>query len=88
MPCAKFNVRGRVQGVAFRAATRGQAQRLHLTGYAMNLPDGSVEVLACGDTVALDELERWLHHGPPAARVTGVRRGAANSAATGDFLVA
>ena len=74
MPCVKFNVRGRVQGVAFRAHTREQARRLGLTGYAKNLPDGSVEVLACGDAAALDELERWLRQGPPAARVDEVTR--------------
>ncbi|MGH8091433.1 MAG: acylphosphatase [Rudaea sp.] len=74
MPCAKFNVRGRVQGVAFRAHAREQAQHLGLTGHAKNLPDGSVEVLACGDAVALDELESWLRRGPSAARVDAVAR--------------
>lgn len=74
MPCAKFNVRGRVQGVAFRAHAREQAQHLGLTGYAKNLPDGGVEVLACGDAAALDDLERWLRHGSPAARVDAVAR--------------
>lgn len=74
MPCAKFNVCGRVQGVAFRAHTRELARRLALTGYAKNLPDGSVEVLACGDAAALGELESWLRRGPPAARVDAVTR--------------
>jgi acylphosphatase len=74
VPCAKFNVRGRVQGVAFRAHTRELARRLGLTGYAKNRVDGSVEVLACGDAAALDALERWLHIGPPAARVDAVTR--------------
>lgn len=74
MPCAKFTVRGRVQGVAFRAHTRELARRLGLTGHAKNLPDGSVEVLACGDGAALDELESWLRRGPPAARVDAVTR--------------
>jgi acylphosphatase len=74
MPCAKFSVRGRVQGVAFRAYTREQARRLGLTGYARNLADRSVEVLACGGAAALGELERWLQHGPPAAWVESVVR--------------
>ncbi|MDX1500602.1 MAG: acylphosphatase, partial [Woeseiaceae bacterium] len=43
-----------------------------LSGHALNLPDGSVEVLACGPAPALDELEVWLQEGPPGARVTGV----------------
>jgi acylphosphatase len=74
MPCMRFVVSGRVQGVFFRASTREQALRLRLTGHARNLADGSVEVLAHGDEAALAELERWLHHGPPYARVTGVSR--------------
>jgi len=49
MPCAKFIICGRVQGVFFRASTRTEATRLGLDGYAKNLADGSVEVLACGD---------------------------------------
>ena len=74
MPCARFIVSGRVQGVFFRASTRTEALRLGLNGYARNVADGSVEVLASGDAAALDELERWLHIGPPAARVQSVQR--------------
>ena len=74
MPCAKFFVGGIVQGVFFRASTRAQAQRLGLEGYARNLADGRVEVLACGDADALAELESWLRHGPPQARVDRLRR--------------
>lgn len=65
---------GRVQGVFFRASTAAEAKRLRLTGHAINLENGDVEVLACGDAAALDELERWLHHGPRMASVTGVVR--------------
>lgn len=74
MPCARFIVRGRVQGVFFRASTREQALRLGVRGYAKNLADGSVEVLACGNDGALEQLERWLQRGPPAARVEHVAR--------------
>ena len=74
MPGAKFIISGKVQGVCFRACTCDQAQRLHLNGYAKNLANGSVEVLACGETAAINALERWLHVGPPAARVVGVQR--------------
>lgn len=74
MACARFHVAGRVQGVFFRASTRTQAQRLGLSGYAKNLPDGRVEVLASGAADALAELERWLHSGSPAARVEHVTR--------------
>jgi acylphosphatase len=61
-----------VQGVFFRESTRKQARSLGLTGYAVNLDDGRVEVLACGPTDALDRLASWLHDGSPAAKVTDV----------------
>ncbi len=53
----------------FRASTRQRALQLGLTGYAKNLPDGRVEVLAVGESVALDQLRQWLRRGPPAASV-------------------
>jgi len=70
--CRKFRVEGRVQGVWFRESTRQQAEPLGITGYAINLPDGSVEVLACGAQASLDRLADWLGHGPPMARVRAV----------------
>ena len=70
--CRKFRVEGRVQGVWFRESTRQQAERLALRGYAVNLPDGSVEVLACGEPGALNRLEQWLHQGPPMAQVLSI----------------
>jgi acylphosphatase len=69
----QFWVSGRVQGVFYRASTREQALRLHLTGYAKNLSDGTVEVLACGDEAALQALEKWLWRGPMAAEVRDVK---------------
>lgn len=82
----RFLVRGRVQGVHFRAATRDEALRLGLTGYARNLDDGSVEVLAVGAGEAIDALQRWLHSGPPLARVDAVVRCEAPAAAVEGFL--
>jgi len=73
MPCRRYLVRGRVQGVFFRASARNEALRLGLTGYAKNLDDGRVEAMARGAVVALDEFQRWLQHGPPAARVEEVQ---------------
>ncbi len=71
---ARFVVTGRVQGVNFRAATRAVARGLELRGWVRNLPDGDVELVACGGATAVDQLERWLWQGPPAARVTNVMR--------------
>ena len=70
--CRKFRVEGRVQGVWFRESTRQQAVKLGITGHAINLADGSVEVLACGEPRALDALAEWLLLGPPMARVQAV----------------
>jgi acylphosphatase len=75
MTGARFHVSGRVQGVFFRASTRQEALRLGLCGYARNLPDGRVEVVASGSADAMNALERWLWQGPPAARVGEVVRG-------------
>ena len=66
-------VRGRVQGVAFRAATLDEARRLGVrSGWVKNLPDRSVEVLAEGERAAVETLLSWCRHGPPAARVEDV----------------
>lgn len=67
-----FTVHGRVQGVWFRDSTRREAERLGITGHAINLPDGNVEVLAYGAPEALHSLEVWLGEGPPLARVSQV----------------
>jgi acylphosphatase len=85
--CASFHIRGRVQGVFFRASTRAQALQLGLNGYARNLVDGSVEVLACGDAEAVDALHRWLQHGPPNARVDVVVRSESSQASGDGFLI-
>ena len=69
-----FTVRGKVQGVWFRESTRREAERLSISGYAINLDSGDVEVYAVGLPPELDRLEAWLHEGPPRAEVTGVDR--------------
>jgi acylphosphatase len=69
----RFRVMGKVQGVYFRHSTRLEAERLVLTGYARNLPDGSVEVLVRGPAAAVEELHQWLHRGPKSARVAAVQ---------------
>ena len=88
MACARFIVTGRVQGVFFRASTRERALRLGITGHAKNLADGSVEVVASGRREAVDELDGWLHHGPPAAVVEDVRREALPEQAWRGFTTA
>ena len=69
----RYLVSGRVQGVFYRASAAKTARRLDVSGWARNLPDGRVEVVARGDDEALAELAEWLWQGPPAAVVDGVR---------------
>ena len=72
MPFRRFLVSGRVQGVAYRAWTVDQAERLGLHGWARNLADGRVEVVACGNRDAVEALRSVLSDGPTAARVVAV----------------
>lgn len=62
-------VAGRVQGVFYRASAQARAEELGVTGYARNLADGRVEVLAEGDEQALVQLLDWCWDGPPKASV-------------------
>jgi acylphosphatase len=72
--CCRFIVHGLVQGVFFRDSARREARVLGLSGHALNLPDGTVEVLACGDASSLAKLQSWLGDGPPMADVERVER--------------
>jgi acylphosphatase len=65
----RYRVTGRVQGVGYRRFVQRHATRLGLTGYAANLEDGDVEVVAEGPVEALDEFEVILRRGPTLARV-------------------
>jgi acylphosphatase len=66
-------VRGRVQGVFFRAFVEGQAEQLRLTGYVRNRPGGMVEVRAEGEKPGLEKLVERLKTGPPGSRVDDVK---------------
>lgn len=70
--CIHCFVSGKVQGVWFRASTESQAKRLGITGWARNLADGRVEVMAFGGKEKLAELYQWLQHGPELAEVSNV----------------
>jgi acylphosphatase len=67
-------VKGLVQGVNFRSWTKAQAERLNLTGWVRNLPDGRVAVLAEGEQEALEKFLTLLQSGHPWARVEKTER--------------
>jgi acylphosphatase len=72
MICKKCLVSGRVQGVFYRGAAAQRARELGVRGYARNLADGRVEVLACGEADAVHTFVSWLWTGSSAAKVTAV----------------
>ncbi len=72
MICRRSYVSGRVQGVFYRATCVRKAQELGITGFARNLHDGRVEVLACGDAPVVEAFIQWLWEGSPASKVTAV----------------
>jgi len=76
-----------VQGVWFRDSTRREAQRLGITGHAINLDNGDVEVLACGSEEALNALGAWLHQGPPLADVSAVEESPAKYQELAGFTI-
>jgi len=65
-------VRGRVQGVFFRASAQREAKRLGLTGWVRNCYDSSVELVAEGEETGIRDLIAWAQSGPSAARVDRV----------------
>ena len=65
----KITVYGRVQGVGFRYHTRKRAQALNLTGYVVNKPDHTVEIVADGPNDQLKALVEWAKTGPERAHV-------------------
>jgi acylphosphatase len=72
MICRKCLVGGRVQGVFYRATAARRAQELSIMGHARNLPDGRVEILACGEDEPVQAFIKWLWIGSSASKVTSV----------------
>jgi len=70
--CLHIIVKGKVQGVYFRAFTQKQAAKLNVNGFVRNLPNGDVEIVAEGEKVAVQGLVAWCHKGPLLARVRQV----------------
>ena len=65
-------IHGRVQGVFFRDTARHVARRLNIKGSAVNLSDGTVEVIAEGSASAVKQFQSWLAIGPDMATVIKV----------------
>ncbi len=65
-------VKGKVQGVYFRATAKSVADKMGIRGAVKNLPDGHVWIAAEGSEEALKEFIDWCHYGPSGARVIAV----------------
>ena len=83
MERVQIKVFGFVQGVLYRSNVLGMAEKLGLTGWVRNAPDGSVELLAEGEKEALEELIDWCQKGPSFAKVEKVQT--SWEEATGEF---
>ena len=72
MKRVRVTVRGRVQGVFFRAEARSRAESLGLSGWIRNAADGSVEAVFEGEPERVDSMVEWCRRGPSGASVDEV----------------
>ena len=72
MKLTQMIVRGKVQGVFFRANTQKKAKLLGLKGYARNLEDGSVQIIVSGVDEKIDMLLEWINRSPEESRVDDI----------------
>jgi acylphosphatase len=72
MPTAHLLIKGKVQGVFYRATARKIANEMGITGWARNTSEGDVEVMATGKQEVLDRFIVWCRRGPEMAAVTDV----------------
>ena len=87
MPAYRYVVQGRVQGVGYRYFVLRQADALGVSGFARNLADGAVEVLAEGTGAALADFEARLREGPAFAEVASVEREASPERGSSGFHI-
>ncbi|MBW3578896.1 MAG: acylphosphatase [Actinobacteria bacterium] len=83
-----LQIRGRVQGVFFRASSRERAREVGATGWVRNCRDGSVELWVEGEPDAVETVVDWVHSGGPrAARVEDVESDEREPEGLDDFEV-
>jgi acylphosphatase len=87
MPARSLRITGHVQGVFFRATAEEMAKELGLTGWAKNMPDGSVEMHIEGEPEAVQEFCEWCNEGPSGAKVEHVDISDAEEEGHGTFEI-
>ena len=78
-----LRIHGRVQGVWFRESMRAEAERLNVTGWVRNTPEGTVEAVIQGPAAAVEAMIEWTRTGPPLARVDRIEVGEAQGQYSG-----
>ena len=73
MPTIQLIIKGKVQGVFYRASAKEKAEDLGLTGWVKNTPEGYVEIMATGEMGVLERFITWCKKGPSRAIVTEVQ---------------
>ncbi|HEY3908341.1 MAG TPA: acylphosphatase [Stellaceae bacterium] len=86
MKTVRLRVRGRVQGVGYRAWAIETAGTLQLRGWVRNRADDSVEMLVTGADDAVEAMVEACRRGPPGARVTEVETAAAEDDGSPAFV--
>lgn len=72
MPGIHLIIKGKVQGVFYRATAKDIADKLGIKGWVKNNPEGHVEILATGTEMQFEKFIQWCKQGPPKAVVTDV----------------
>lgn len=72
MPTHHLLIKGKVQGVFYRATAKNIADKLKITGWIKNTKDGDVEAMTTGTSDALNEFTTWCKQGPERANVSEV----------------
>jgi acylphosphatase len=87
MPTVHLVIKGKVQGVFYRATARDVANKLGLTGWVKNREDGNVEIMATGGTEELREFHDWCRKGPSKSIVTEVEASSEKEQAFDSFRI-
>ena len=87
MPTVHLLIKGKVQGVFYRATAKDKAAELGITGWIKNTDDGDVEAMVTGNDEAIKQFTQWCKRGPKNATVTSVISTPQSEIAFNDFLV-
>ena len=72
MKTVRLTIKGKVQGVFYRATAKDVADLTGVKGWVRNLPDNNVEITATAPEDILQKFINWCKQGPPKATVEDV----------------